>query len=249
MENYKLSIPKIIHYCWFGENPKSELIEKCIASWKKYAPDFKIIEWNENNYDIDRYIYTKQAYREKKYAFVSDVARFQVLFEYGGIYLDTDVELLKPIDQLLNTDIFMAYDQRSKIASGLVFGSTARNKILEQILDYYRNNNFLLSNGRPNTTTVVTIVSNVLENLGIKLDGDYFDIDGITMYPWEYFDPLNYETKEMRISSNTYAVHYYAMSWKSSKDLIIYRVGLAIKRVIGPRLYEKIALIKHRYLG
>ncbi len=121
-------IPKTIHYCWFGDNPKSELIKKCIESWKEFAPDFDIVEWNETNFDISKYKYAKQAYEKKNYAFVSDVARFDVLNTYGGIYLDTDVELIKPIERLLNNNLFMGYDQKGLIATGLIMGSEPKKR-------------------------------------------------------------------------------------------------------------------------
>lgn len=242
-------IPKKIHYCWFGGNPKSELINKCIDSWKKYAPDFEIIEWNEDNFDIHKYKYAEQAYEIKKYAFVSDVARFDVLMNEGGIYLDTDVELLKPIDEFIKNEMFMGYDQKGLVASGLIMGSIKQHPILEKILEYYSANEFLLSNGRPNTTTVVTIVSDILTNLGFALDGEYANINGVVVYPFEYFDPFDYENNVMRISSNTHSIHHYAASWKSKKDMRIYKIGMAIKRIVGKESYDKIARLKHKILG
>ena len=242
-------IPKKIHYCWFGGNQKSELIQKCIESWKKYAPDYDIIEWNENNYDIDKIKYSKQAYEAKKYAFVSDVARFEILFNEGGIYLDTDVELIKPIDAFLENHLFMGYDQKGLIASGLIMGAEKNNPILMDIIKYYKVNCFLLENGRPNSTTVVTIVSDILKRQKIELDGKYREKDGITLYPWEVFDPYDYEHDKMKISEHTVSIHHYAASWKNSKDNFVYLIGRCIKRVVGDKLYDKIARFKHRILG
>ncbi len=244
-----MSIPKVIHYCWFGGNPKSELINKCIESWKKYAPDFQIIEWNEDNYDVNKYIYTKQAYEKKKYAFVSDVARFDILYKEGGIYLDTDVELLKPIDFLLEEKVFFGYDQQKKIASGLIMGCLAGQSIIRDIIDYYSGNSFLLPNGVANTTTVVTIVSDVLVFHGFTIDGSYYKDEIITMYPAEYFDPYNIITKTMEITDKTVSIHHYAASWKSDRDMKIYAIGRFIKKILGETLYDKIARMKHKLLG
>lgn len=136
-------IEKIIHYCWFGENPKSDLIIKCIESWKKYCPDYKIIEWNENNFDVNMYEYTKQAYELKKYAFVSDVARLWAIYNYGGIYLDTDVELYKSLDELLNYEAFFCFENARSIATGLGCGASINNLLIKKMLDDYEEREFI----------------------------------------------------------------------------------------------------------
>lgn len=243
------SISKIIHYCWFGKNPKSELIEKCINSWKKYAPDYEIKEWNEENFDINKYNYARQAYEAGRYAFVSDVARFEILFEEGGIYLDTDVELLKPIDDLLNTELFMAYSRNGLIASGLIMGSVREHHILNLFLDYYKQNDFLLKNGRPNMTTVVTIVSDVLVTEGYKLDGKYYNKDGVVLYPSEYFDPFDFENSKLVLSDEAYSIHHYLASWKNNTDMYLFKIGMLLKRILGKEVYKKLAKIKHKLYG
>lgn len=242
-------IQRKIHYCWFGGNPKSELIEKCIKSWKKYAKDFEIIEWNEGNFDVNKYLYSKQAYESKKYAFVSDVARFDILYSEGGIYLDTDVELIKPIDDLLDNHLFMGYDQKGLVASGLIMGAEKKHPLLQKVICYYQNNSFLLLNGRPNTTTVVTIVSDVLIGNGIKLDGTFIKSDVLTLYPWDYFDPYSYEEGKLKVSKNTVSIHHYAASWKTKTDLVVYMIGRTIKIIVGDKIYDKIARLKHKFLG
>lgn len=242
-------IPKVIHYCWFGGNPKSELIENCIKSWEKYAPDFEIIEWNESNFNVNKYLYSQQAYESKKYAFVSDVARFDILYSQGGIYLDTDVELIKPIDEFLDNRLFMGYDQKDLVASGLIMGAQKGHPLLQKIISFYQNNSFLLSNGRPNTTTVVTIVSDVLLENGIKLDGALINSDELSLYPWDFFDPYDYENNLMKKTNNTVSIHHYAATWKSKKDNCIYFVGRLIKKIVGKKLYDKIARFKHAKFG
>lgn len=244
-----MSIPKIIHYCWFGRGEKSELINKCIESWKKLAPDFQIIEWNEDNFDVNMFKYTKQAYDVKKYAFVSDVVRFYVLNDMGGIYLDTDVELLKPLDDLLENEIFMAYSRDGQISTGLIAGSEKNQDILKCILRYYNEHNFLLKNGNPNTTTVCTIVSDIFKKKGYTLDGKMKKYGEITLYSDEYFDPFDYENNKMYLTEKAYAVHYYAGTWKSPKDKVICKIGRIIKKATGRKIYDKIARIKHKIVG
>lgn len=136
-------IPKTIHYVWFGRNQKPELIEKCIASWRKYCPDWEIIEWNENNWDISRYTFAKQAYEAKKWAFVSDVARLDVVHQHGGVYLDTDVELLRPINSLLENEAFLAFETERYINTGLGFGAIPGHLGVKAMIDYYRNKKYV----------------------------------------------------------------------------------------------------------
>lgn len=242
-------IPRVIHYCWFGNNEKSELIKKCIESWKHYAPDFEIKEWNETNTELSEYIYAEQAYNNKRYAFVSDVVRFDVLYKYGGIYLDTDVELIKPIDKYINNNLFLGYDQKGLIASGLIMGCEAGQPIVKKIMDYYKHTPFLLSNGRPNMTTVVTIVSDILMEQKIILNGKYYQDGQITLYPSELFDPFDYENDKMNLTEKTVSIHHYASSWKSDKDMKIYAIGRIIKKIVGNNAYNKIARLKHKIWG
>lgn len=245
-----MSIPKIIHFCWFGRGPKSELIEKCIESWKKYLPDYEIREWNEDNFNIDRYLYAKEAYEDKKYAFVSDVARFHVLYNYGGIYMDTDVEVLKNLDEFLNNRMFAGYERTGLVNSGLILGCERHHEIAKNMLMFYAKSHFRLANGRPNMTTVCTIMTNMLTKKGIiDAAGRPTDENQLSLYPTEYFDPYDYENDEMHKTDNTYTIHYYSMSWKSEKDMKVYRVGRSIKKLVGPKLYKKIAVMKHKILG
>lgn len=244
-----MSIPKIIHYCWFGRGEKSELIEKCIASWKEKLPDYEIREWNEDNFNIDKYQYAREAYEDKKYAFVSDVARFHILYNHGGIYMDTDVEVLKSLDEFLDNAMFAGYERSGLINSGLVLGCEKGALVAKYMLQYYAKHPFRLKNGRPNMTTVCTIMTEILKKKEIIVDGQITDDKLIKVYPTEYFDPYDFEHDEMHISENTYTIHYYAMSWKSKGDIAVYRIGRGIKKVVGPKLYGKLARAKHSLLG
>lgn len=153
-------IPKVIHYCWFGGNPLPKSAQKCIASWKKYLPDYEIKEWNESNFDVNIIPYTAEAYKAKKYAFVSDYARFWILYKYGGLYFDTDVEVIKNMDDIIAKGPFMAFedvsDGKYPIAPGLVMGAVAQMNFLSHIIDEYRRKNFDFGRGMDNVVTLTT---------------------------------------------------------------------------------------------
>lgn len=201
-------IPKIIHYCWFGGNSKSELIMNCIESWKKFEPDYEIIEWNESNWNINYNQYTKEAYHEKKWAFVSDVARLDIIYNYGGIYLDTDVELKRPIDELLNYSAFFASDDyRVIIATGLGFGAEARNKIVKSILDDYKDIAFIKENGSLDETNCTERNTNSF----LKLVPD-FKIK-------QYQQVVNNMLFISYMDYSKYVTHYCDGSWRKKLTL------------------------------
>ena len=140
-------IPKVIHYCWFGGNPKPEIIEKCMASWKEYCPDWEILEWNESNYDVNAHPYTKEAYEAKKWAFVSDLARLEIVSRNGGVYMDTDVELCGALDHLLENDAFFVFETDVNVNSGQGFGSVAGHPGVQAMIDVYNNLHFMNKKG------------------------------------------------------------------------------------------------------
>lgn len=206
-------IPKIIHYFWFGGNKKPDIFYKCLASWKDKAPDFVITEWNEDNFDIDFCPYSSQAYQTKMYAFVSDAARYQILYEHGGIYLDTDVELLKPLDSLLDNQLFMGFEDNHSIAPGLITGALPKNSIIGDLCKEYAARSFLDENGLPDKTTVCQITSAHLEKCGFHMNGCYQRIDGHTLYPKSCFCPLDFKTGRKEITPDTFTIHHYAATW------------------------------------
>ena len=210
----KNKIPKIIHYCWFGNNPKSDLILKCIASWKKFCPDYEIIEWNESNFDININDYVREAYYMKKYAFVSDYARLWVIYNYGGIYLDTDVELISNIDQVLEYNAFFSSEDNIFINTGLGFGSVKENKIVKEIMDDYKGIHFIKDDNSIDKTTCP--VRNTAKLMEI--------IDNICFFPRDYFCPLDYKTRKMNKTENTLAIHWFNGSWMTKTDKIKYFV-------------------------
>ena len=239
--NHKM-IPKIIHYCWFGRNPLPELAVKCIESWKKFLPDYEIIEWSEDNYDVHKIPYISQAYDAKKYAFVSDFARFDILYQFGGVYLDTDVEVLKDLTPIIERGAFVGVECPGAIASGLGIASTAGNPIYKEILESYENSEFLYKNGSQNLTTVVDRVSEVFYKHGFTRESNIQTIDDITIYSADYFCPINPETGELKITANTYTIHHYAASWTIPlrKKYMIFRTKLA--SLIGIKM-AKIVLL------
>lgn len=177
MENVR-KIPSIIHYCWFGGGEKPEIVQKCIDSWKRNLPEYEIIEWNENNFDIECNLYVKEAYDAKKFAFVSDYVRVYVLYKFGGIYLDTDVEVFKPFDNMLHHDSFWGFEQENYIATSTI-GAMKGNKLIKTFLDSYEGKEFIKEDGNHDELTNVAIVTNILKNAGLKLNGEYQEISGM----------------------------------------------------------------------
>lgn len=237
-------IPKIIHYIWLGGNPLNEVAEKCIESWKKYCPDYEIKRWDESNLDLDIVPYVRQAYDAKKYAFASDVLRFDILNREGGIYLDVDVELIKNIDPLLEDHLFMGFEIEDFVNPGLIMGAEENNEHICNLLNLYSNVKFYLKNGRYNLTTVCERTTSYLIKLGLKQNcSDIQHFKGITIYPIEYFCPMNYKTREINKTINTFSIHWYAGSWVV-KPKLFERIWLnfkkVIKKIIGKKNAEKI---------
>lgn len=225
---------KKIHYCWFGGAEKSKLINKCIESWKKFFPDFEIIEWNESNFDVNRNLYTRQAYEAKKYAYVSDVARFVVLYEQGGLYFDTDVEVIKPFDDLLEEDAFSALETENYIAPGLVMWcKSTQNPIIKEMLDYYDKAMYLDENGNKLPGTVCSIFTEIMRGHGFKDGNDIKRLDGFVIYPIDYFCPYDDATGKLTKTKNTRAIHWYAKSWMSGKTVARVKVTRVIHRIFG----------------
>lgn len=212
-----ITIPKVINYCWFGRNPLPDFAKKCIASWEKFLPDYKIQEWNEDNFDVNIIPYTKEAYLSKKYAFVSDYARFKILYDNGGLYFDTDVEIIKPIDDIVSRGPFMGCERNDppSIAPGLGLGATPQMAFYKEILDFYNNIHFISSEGKMNKTTVVEYTTEILSKYGLKSAYDIQNIAGIYIYPTEFFCPKSIADGKIRLTPNSYSIHHYDQSWQS----------------------------------
>lgn len=232
-------IPKVIHYCWFGGNPKTKKMEKCIFSWKKMCPEYEIIEWNESNFIIDEQCdFIKEAYKEKKYAFVSDVARLKIIYENGGIYLDTDVELLKPLDDLLNNQCYFGWQDSKYVANGLGFGAEKGNSIIRENLNYYENQSFILENGKLNTIPCPVHTTKILVSHGLKMENRIQNLGNVTIYPIEFFNPLDDSTNRLIITEKTYSIHWYAKTWVSKKNLIRGKITRLFHRYFGIDCFE-----------
>lgn len=215
-------IPKVIHYCWFGGNPLPKSAQKCIASWRKYLPDYEIKEWNESNFDVNIIPYTAEAYKAKKYAFVSDYARFWILYKYGGLYFDTDVEIIKNMDDIIAKGPFMGCENEAKagatpaqlgVAPGLGLGVNPGLGLYKEILDDYDKSHFLKETGKYDLTTIVERTVEFLCKYGLKNVSSVQNIAGIWVYPKEYFCPKDYFTGKLEITKNTYSIHWYDASW------------------------------------
>lgn len=212
-------IPKIIHYFWFGNNPIPAEQKKYIATWKKYCPDYEIKFWNENNYDIHQNQYMEQAYKAGKYGFVPDYARLDIVYQYGGFYLDTDVELIKSLDGLREYSVVMGFERYADImgvATGQGFGAEKGSPAIKELMNIYRCRNFIKRDGTYNLQTSTTYVTNYLKGKGLKTNGEKQEIIGITILPEDYFGPLKYSANgnKLEITENTYSIHHLAASWK-----------------------------------
>ena len=232
-------IPKIIHYCWFGRNPLPELAVKCIESWKRFLPDYEIKEWNEDNYNVHKIPYISQAYNAKKYAFVSDYARFDILYQYGGIYFDTDVEVLKDLTPIIEQGAFMGIECVGAINAGLGMSSLATTEIFKEILDSYAVDNFLNDDGSMNLKTVVVRVSDIFKKYGFSNDEAIQNVKGYIIYPTEYFCPKNYKTRLLTLTEKSYTIHHYDGSWcsESEKRRSMFREKMLMK--FGNNLLSK----------
>lgn len=207
-------IPKKIHYCWFGKNKKSDLINYCIQSWEKHLYEYDIIEWNESNFDINSNVYVKEAYENGKYAFVSDYVRLYVLYNYGGIYLDTDVEVIKSLDSFLIYDAFTGYEDKYWAVTGTM-GSVKYNEIIMKLLETYKERHFII-NGRMDLSTNTKMITNFfIKEYELTPNGETTVLGGTNfkIFPMDYFCAKNWETKELYISENTYTIHHFNASW------------------------------------
>lgn len=230
----KNMIPKKIHYCWFGRGEKPKLAKKCIASWKKYCPDYEIIEWNEDNFDINMNGYTKMCYEQKKYAFLSDYVRLLVVYENGGLYFDTDVELVRNPDFLLEKNGFLGFEidgTKSEIGvvnTGLGFGANVNNSIVKLMIEKYAHliEGMRGTQGCPRLNTIAMVEAGLLEGNSIQ------EISGFVIYPKEYFNPYDSITGKLKKTTNTVSIHWYAGSWLSPRKRIKSKLTKSIHRIM-----------------
>lgn len=249
-------IPQVIHYCWFGKAPLPKSARKCIASWRTYFPDYEIKEWNEKNFDVNIIPYTTEAYKAKKYAFVSDFARFWILYHHGGVYFDTDVEVIKSFDDIIARGPFMGCESGLQqmrryslpvafglgVNPGLGLGVNPGLGLYKQLLERYEGIHFQLANGSLNLTTVVDYTTKLLTEHGLKNVDDIQQIAGCWIYPSDYFCPISTVDGKLYLTENTHSIHHYDQSWqhpirKNGRKLILriggYRLKLFLKKLMG----------------
>ena len=242
-------IPKIIHYCWFGGKPLPKSAEKCIASWKKYLPDYEIKRWDESNFDVNAIPYTREAYAACKFAFVSDYARFWILYHYGGVYFDTDVEVIRPIDDIINRGGFLGVESNRNgiytVNPGLGFAATQGTAVIGEMVNLYSTFHFINTDGASDLKNIVEITTDYLSSKGLQNTDEIQDCCGFTIYPKDYFCPIDYDTRELKITENTRTIHHYAESWVPRST----RFKNALSRLFGKRFMSCLVRIKRTVSG
>ena len=203
------NIPKIIHYCWFGQGEMNDLLKKCIASWHEILPEYEYVLWSEDNFPVDDYPFAKQALKDKKWAFVSDVARLHALYFYGGIYMDTDVEVLKPLDRFLSHEFFSSFESKIHIPTGLM-GAKKGNEYIYMLLGWYINKKLGREYYKTANTRIITKLT-CLYN-GLERNGRFQEFNDSVYYPREYFCPEKLDDG-WNTTDNTYAIHHFTGSW------------------------------------
>ncbi|MDR2221619.1 MAG: glycosyl transferase [Flavobacteriaceae bacterium] len=233
-------IPKIIHYCWFGDQEMPAFQKQCIASWYKHLPEYQLMFWNQDNFEVSAYPFAAEAYQAKKYAFVSDVCRLVVLKQYGGIYLDTDIELLSSLNTFLKHSAFIGFEESCKLQTGLI-GSAVAGRWIEEILELYKERRFILLDGRYNTTTNVDLVTDWMEQKGIVLNNEYQEVaDYFALYPSDFFCAKSHIDGSITPTVNTVAIHHFSGSWLEKKERRARDVRQFLRRVVGTNRYFRV---------
>jgi len=237
-------IPKIIHYCWFGGGALPQDAQKCIASWKKYLPEYELKLWDENSFDVNISLFTAQAYAAKKYAYVTDFVRLYALYNYGGIYMDTDVEVLKELDDFLVHKAFSGFEDNCSVPTGIM-ASVKNSEWAKDMLAYYDGKSFLDSNNNPELISNVIIITNLMQRKGIVLNNTYQEIKNyVTFYPSDFFCPKSHETGLISLTKNSVCIHHFAGSWLTENDKRKRRASYLIAKLFG----KKTLILLKKYL-
>ena len=231
-------IPKVLHYCWFGHNPIPERYKEWMKSWKKYCPDYEIVEWNEDNYDVNQNEYMAEAYEAKKWGFVPDYARLDIIYKYGGIYLDTDVEIVCNLDELLHQKAFVGFQDEYAVSLGLGFGSIPKNPIFAQLRDDYNQIQFKI-NGKYNLIASPKYQTERLILCGLEPNGKFQQLQDLNVYPKVFFSPMNHYNRKVMMNDNTFMIHHFDGSWVEKKEKDEWKYFADVYRQI-----EKIKLLK-----
>lgn len=212
-----MGIPKIIHYCWFGTKELPPLEQKCISSWQKKLPDYKIVLWNESNFDITSVPYVREAYEEKKYAFVSDYVRIYALYKYGGIYFDTDVEVISNLDPFLGNEAFIGFENRTMVGTAVI-GAQPKFQLIGEMLDYYKDRHFKDEKGILDTTTNVAVLNKLLVSKGMEPTNKRQAVFGLQIYERDFFCPKKVSEDEFKITTRSVTIHRFSGSWLSKRE-------------------------------
>ena len=232
-------IPKTIHYCWFGRGEKPKLVKKCIATWRKNLSGYDIVEWNEDNFDINCNTFVSQAYENRNFAFVSDYARAKALFENGGIYLDTDVEVLKGFDPFLAHTMFAGFEEKSYVGT-CVMGAEKGVPLLCEYMKHYENTPYILPDGTCYKDTNVVLLTKLLSENGLVRDDSLQEVCGMTIYPREWFSPYDYINGTSYITDNSHAIHHFAQLWLPKRTRLKSDVKRAAIKLIGGERVKKL---------
>lgn len=238
-------IPKKIHFCWFGGEEFPEDVKKCIDTWKRYCPDYEIIEWNEKNFDVTQNQYCKEAYKVKKWAFVSDYARLKVLYDNGGIYMDTDVEVVKPLDDLLGYNWFSGFESEDRIQTGTM-GAGWKSAVIKIFLDDYNNRHFIKNDGSFDLTTNVEVMTKILkEKYKVQLNNTYQIFgDNNLLLPFDYLCAKSFFTGEISTTENTYTIHHFKGTWRTKSDIRKDKVRKILVKCFGENFVKILFKIK-----
>ena len=256
-------IPKIIHYCWFGGKPLTPLAQKCITSWQRVMPDYEIKRWDENNYDFQKNKFMANAYKQKKWGFVPDYARLDIIYNYGGIYFDTDVEALKPFDEFLKYPAFCGFESKHFINFGHGFGAEKNNKVIKELMQPYENMDFKISDKIIKQVALYTKISveewskngliispflqtyNLTNKYGLIQNNKRQSLAGIEVFPSSYFAPKN--NVNLPIKTDTaYSVHWYAASWLPWYHRTYLKIKVILHKILGEN-YKYLHMLKNKF--
>lgn len=247
-------IPKIIHYCWFGGKPLDELALKCIESWKKFFPDYEIIQWNEQNFDISQINFMEKAYKHEKWAFVSDVARLLVIYEMGGLYFDTDVEVISDYTDILLEDTkgFLGYEKTKAVSTGLGFGAIPKHPFIKELINFYNKIDFEQYTTRLPEIACPILTTRLMIERGYVLEDRKQECCNFVIYPSDYFSPIDYMTGKLLKTEHTHSIHWYNASWNTEENRKEHATAQKFRKIFGRKkgdvLYGIITCIKKESL-
>ncbi|MBQ8575671.1 MAG: glycosyl transferase [Clostridia bacterium] len=230
---------KTIHYCWFGRGEKPKLVKKCIESWKKNLPDYRLVEWNEDNFDISKNQFVAEAYSDRNFAFVSDYVRAFVLYNYGGIYLDTDVEVLGSFDRFLDDKVFLGFEEGNFVGT-CVMGVEKGHELMKSYLNHYESMTYFNEDGTKYTDTNVVLLTKLLDERGLVRNNEFQTVGDISIYPRTFFSPYDYINGISYISDDSVAIHHFAQLWLPRNVRLKTDAKRALIKIIGGEKMKKL---------